>query len=208
VSNLLVPIGTLLAERVLYLPSVSLALWVTFGVNRALERVGSTRISTSVLVGVLGIAIFGFGIRTHLRNPAWTDNGTLAGITLRDHPESWRAHWLFALELQREGKSARSRSHWERALQIYPNASTFLTSYARFLLGSGDYDAAEQVASRALNLRPEAPDALFTKGLIEIARSRRLEAARLADTLRALGFAGLSEQLLESLEDTEVPRRP
>ena len=70
------------------------------------------------------------------------------------------------------GDTVGSRGSWDRAFEIYQGNSIFLTAFANFLLGQGALEEADDIAARALSLRQDAPNALFVKGLIEIARER------------------------------------
>ncbi len=206
VSNLLFPIGTVLGERTLYLPSVALSIWAGFGLRWFLDRDPARRLmERAVLVGVLGVVVL-FGTRTTMRNPVWSDNETLFETTFRDHPESFRAQWFHAAYLAEMGDSAGSVRHWRKALEIYPDSPGLLTAYAGFLFVGGDPRGADDVAARALDVHPDAPNALFLQGLIDIALDRRPEAQRRVDRLVELGFLGIAEQLADSLTARSLPR--
>ncbi|NUO01990.1 MAG: tetratricopeptide repeat protein [Saprospiraceae bacterium] len=72
VSNLFFPVGTNMAERLIFMPSAGFALAVAVLLDRAHTRWGATP-ALSLLAGV----IFLFGLQTILRNPVWKDNLTL-----------------------------------------------------------------------------------------------------------------------------------
>jgi hypothetical protein len=199
VSNLLVPIGTVLAERTLYLPSVAGAIWVAYGLRRLLES--PSRPGWQVLGGAVGIAVVavGLGLKTIDRNPVWADNQVLFRITLEDHPESFRAQWFEARRLTAAGDLGTARQHWERAFEIYPDHAVFLVDYTGFLLSEEDLEGAEKVANRALEIQPQAASVLFTGGLVDIAGNRPDDAATRAGELRARGFDALAGQLEDSI---------
>ena len=69
-SNLLFPIGTIKAERLLYLPSVGWALLVAFGVDHLSACNGTVPIT----IGLLAIMVGAFAVRTWVRNWDWLDN--------------------------------------------------------------------------------------------------------------------------------------
>jgi protein O-mannosyl-transferase len=81
VSNLLVPIGVVLAERTLYLPSAGLAI----AAGAALARLPVDRLRPVVVVLVLACAA-----RTALRVPIWKDDGAVTFSILSDSPNSYR----------------------------------------------------------------------------------------------------------------------
>jgi len=88
-SNFLFPTGTIMAERVMYLPSFGvIALIVTgLSVSTSLKR-------CPALLGsiCLGIVVVGFGIRTWIRNNDWRDDLSLWTATVRTSPDSFKAH--------------------------------------------------------------------------------------------------------------------
>jgi tetratricopeptide (TPR) repeat protein len=90
-SNLIFPIGALMAERFLYLPAVPL----TMALVALLFRLSSPRLTTGILaaVGLLFMA------RTVARNPVWNTDLTLATADLESAPNSARLHDMLALAL-------------------------------------------------------------------------------------------------------------
>ncbi|HSG46951.1 MAG TPA: hypothetical protein VLA43_03950, partial [Longimicrobiales bacterium] len=64
VSNLVLPIGSVLAERTLYLPSVALALWTGFAVARIGERRRHARWLRTAAAGGLVVALAAMAVRT------------------------------------------------------------------------------------------------------------------------------------------------
>ena len=81
VANILFPIGVLIAERTLYLPSVGLAL-----IAGAL----AARVPPKLGYGLLTVVVLGAGAwRSVLRIPVWHDNITFAQSIVRDSPSSY-----------------------------------------------------------------------------------------------------------------------
>lgn len=90
VSNILLPTGILAAERVLFLPSVGVALLLAAGAA-ALVPARSDR--TARLVQVTGGALLlGLGmIRCATRMPVWHDQGSHIAALYQDAPRSYRS---------------------------------------------------------------------------------------------------------------------
>lgn len=88
-SNLLFPIGTIMAERLLYLPLAGLVAAVVLVVD-----------VPSITVGVLlGVVAAGFAVRTWVRNIDWTDDKTMAMASVETSPGSFKTHQLLAATL-------------------------------------------------------------------------------------------------------------
>jgi hypothetical protein len=80
VANLLFPVGVLVAERTLYLPSVGLAL----AAGAALARLALPRFRTAA-----ALVIAAGGARTALRVPVWHDMVSVVLSELADSPRSY-----------------------------------------------------------------------------------------------------------------------
>jgi tetratricopeptide (TPR) repeat protein len=87
-SNLLFSIGTIMAERFLYLPAIGFAACLVLGIFYAGERTGA-RAAAPVLLCVIVAAL---GIRTWERNRDWQDHVTLWTSTVATVPDSYKAH--------------------------------------------------------------------------------------------------------------------
>ena len=91
-SNLLFATGTIMGERLIYLPSAGIIAVVAIGLWQlaSIPRMGAT---TACLVAALGLAC---GARTLARNPDWTDDVTLWRSAVRSAPASAKAHRALA----------------------------------------------------------------------------------------------------------------
>lgn len=94
-SNLLFPIGSIMAERFMYLPSIGLVGCLVLAVFAAAQRIGNPRLAPAVL-GALACA---FAARTWARNLDWQDDVTLDTATVRSAPLSFKAHKMLAVSL-------------------------------------------------------------------------------------------------------------
>ena len=90
-SNLVVPIGALMAERFLYLPSVAVAI----AIAALAYRLKNQRQAQIVLAVILVL----YAGRTIARNPAWNDDLTLASTDIPTTPRSFRLHDMLAKAL-------------------------------------------------------------------------------------------------------------
>jgi len=94
-SNLLFPIGTVMAERLLYLPAIAFAACLAAGVYRGMRRIGQPALAPLLLSAVTAL----FAARTLVRNADWRDDLTLASSTIRVSPNSYKAHKMMAAAL-------------------------------------------------------------------------------------------------------------
>jgi tetratricopeptide (TPR) repeat protein len=90
-SNLLFPIGSIMAERFLYLPSAGFAITVV----ALAYRLGREPLTAVALTAVILL----FTARTFARNFAWKDDLTLAATDVRVAPQSFKLHLNLAAAL-------------------------------------------------------------------------------------------------------------
>jgi tetratricopeptide (TPR) repeat protein len=86
-SNLIMPIGSIMAERFLYLPAIAFAAAVVWVVYKYVPQRAMT---------VLGSLIAIYAVRTIARNTDWQDDLTLSAATVRTGPASFKSHKMRA----------------------------------------------------------------------------------------------------------------
>jgi hypothetical protein len=93
-ANLLFPVGSIMAERWMYLPSLGLTLGVVIGLQ-ALDRrlAGVSRKTLLAAAAVLSVA---WGVRTWLRNADWRGQETLLRQAIDTVPDSFRPYSMLA----------------------------------------------------------------------------------------------------------------
>jgi tetratricopeptide (TPR) repeat protein len=133
VSNLLILIGSIMADRFLYLPAIGLAACVTIAVYALDDRL-KIRALAPILLGILIVVL---GIRTWTRNLDWQDNSTLLEAGIRDTPNSFASHFALATNLYLSDATHsnldRVISEAERSLTILdplPDSQNFEDAYA------------------------------------------------------------------------------
>ncbi|MDE3171571.1 MAG: hypothetical protein KGN74_00735 [Gemmatimonadota bacterium] len=203
VSNLVVGVGVVLAERTLYLPSVAIAFAAV-----PLTALGRRRPRAAALVlaaaTVLAVA------RTWTRTPVWRSTDTLLTQLAQAHPESFEAQAYLGDSAMRAGHPREAVRHYAVAYGLVPDRYIG-GSYARALVAVKDWPEAERVARASCGMTNPQPclfliDALLGAGKTAEARvvadsiARMLPpspelAARLAAAGRAQG-------------DTAAARRP
>ncbi len=199
VANLLFPVGTLLAERTLYLPSVglsmvgaSLAVWILEDQPRA-KRAGLV-----FLVLVLTL----FSIKTVLRNPAWMNTFVVLETLNQEHPESHLAFLNRGVGLERVGEPELAREEFEMAVRLVPLSYGTLTAAAGFWGRMGDWRQAETLLRRAMELAPGRDDAYRLLSAQMLLQGRGREAHGIA--LWGLAEAGFHPDLWGAVSESYI----
>lgn len=122
-SNLVITIGSIMAERFLYLPSVGLAGCMVAAIHQLAQRFSDKwRVAPQAACIAMGVACLVFAARTYARNFDWQDARTLWTSTVNVCPESARPHYNLATELaQIPGELPNAIAEFEAALRIRPD---------------------------------------------------------------------------------------
>jgi tetratricopeptide (TPR) repeat protein len=94
-SNLLFPIGTIMADRLLYLPSLGLLACLVLAVYACAQKPKFALLAPVVL----GVIVCGLAVRTWVRNRDWQTELALASHDVRVSPRSYKLHQLLAVAL-------------------------------------------------------------------------------------------------------------
>lgn len=129
VANLVFPVGILVAERTLYLPSAGLAL----AVGAWAKNLAPARLRMAVVALVLA-----GGLRTALRVPVWRDLNSVVLSELEDSPRSYDGPAKMVVLYLNSHQPARALDAFQRATAIYNQTLPWLYvtgAEAAFLVG-------------------------------------------------------------------------
>jgi protein O-mannosyl-transferase len=154
VSNLIVPIGVLVAERTLYVPSFALVAGVAIGLAAAVERSTVTRRTAEAL---LVLALAALAIRSAVRVPEWASTERVFQALLRDRPDAFRGHWFAARAARQRGDIARNVTEMEQAVRLWPYHERLLAEAAATELEADRPAAARTLARLAVQRGPDDP---------------------------------------------------
>jgi len=118
-TNLLIPIGVLLAERTLYIAAFAVAL----GVAAVIDTIGARHrpgmyaaLAVCIIIGVM------FSVRTVSRLPAWSTTDEVFHTLFRDRPDSYRAQWHLGQIAARRGDLGTAMAYYQSAIKLWPHS--------------------------------------------------------------------------------------
>jgi len=179
VSNLILPIGTIMAERLLYLPSVGLCLLAGHGLAAVYGQI-TGRAGRAVLAG-FAILIAAHAAVTLTRNRDWASERKLFAAAAAASPHSAKAHFNHASALVDAGKINQAEEALRRTLAIasaYPEAHNLLGTLR---LARGEVAEAGRAFEAALRDAPDYPPALGNLGIVRRREGRMQDAQRLLE---------------------------
>lgn len=143
-ANILIPTGTIMGERLAYLPSAGFCLLVALGWNwlRGRQRV----VALAALTAVVAI----FAMRTMVRNRDWQDNLNLYSAGVRVSPGSAKMHGNLGGEYMASAQWDLAAAEYDTALRINPDYPDVLAAYGLLEIWRGHNEAAGRMLERAV----------------------------------------------------------
>jgi len=199
VSNVVFPIGTIMAERLIYLPSAGFCLALATGLvgvaapaarspREVLGRVATARVALP-----LAVMLTLYGARTVARNRVWHDRLGFFTTMAADAPRSARSQRELGAVLADLGRFEEARAAFTRSLAIRPNDGATLYNLGNALAQENRLDDAIAAYEQALVAVPDLADAMVNLGNVESMRGDH--AAAVASMRRALPLTPRSASL-------------
>ena len=142
-ANILMPTGTIMGERLAYLPSAGFCLLAALAWSWLQGR------QRTVAIAALAVVVAAFGMRTMVRNLDWNDNMSLYSTGVRASPGSAKMHGNLGGEYQAAVRWDLAASEYETALRINPDYPDVLAAYGLLEAWRGHGQAAGHMLERA-----------------------------------------------------------
>ena len=202
VANLLFPIGTIMAERLLYFPSVGFCLLAALALERATASpaVASTRPAIGAVV--VALVVLALAARSVLRLRDWRDDYTIFKAALGVEPESVRSLFNYASACEERGDDSSAIESYDKAIRLWPGYADAHYNLAGVLSRRKRAQESVDHYREALRLRPGEVRYMvnLAHGLIGIDR-----AAEARDLLRrAIEIDPKSDRALTTLGMAEL----
>eukprot|EP00755_Sulcionema_specki_P037206 Sspe_Gene.22817::Locus_8759_Transcript_1_2_Confidence_0.667_Length_2101::g.22817::m.22817 len=178
----IVAVGTVLAERLLYLPSLGFVMLVGRGLQWVEARCGARR---GWLVAVVLVLVLLSG-RSWCRSADWGNAQALYSGTVASCPRSAKGHFSLGVVHMQQGNPSLAKISFTKAYDIHPSYPEALVALGRLKKDEGDLPSAEDYFTRAIRSEPlhveahqhlgivKAMQGNATLGVALIAKSMRL----------------------------------
>ena len=143
-ANILLPTGTIMGERLAYLPSAGFCLLIALGWNWLRER------QRTLALAVLAFFAAALGARTLVRNGDWKNDLALYSAAVRAAPDSAKMHGNLGNIYVERGQWELARKELDAALRIYPQFPDALESYGLLEARLGNYQKGGSLMEQAL----------------------------------------------------------
>ncbi|XP_010627274.1 protein O-mannosyl-transferase TMTC1 isoform X2 [Fukomys damarensis] len=173
-SNLFFRVGFVVAERVLYMPSMGYCILFVHGLSRLytwLNRCGATTLTAST---VLLLLLFSW--KTVRQNEIWLSREALFRSGVETLPHNAKVHYNYANFLKDQGRNREAIYHYRTALKLYPRHASALNNLGTLMRDTAE---AKRYYQRALQLHPQHSRALFNLGNLLKSQEKKEEAVAL-----------------------------
>jgi Tfp pilus assembly protein PilF len=145
-ANILVPTGTIMGERLAYLPSAGFCLMLALGWNwlRRKKEIAAW--------GLLAMIIFAMSVRTVVRNRDWKDTFALYSSAVRAVPNDAKMHSNLAGQYFARNQLDSAAREYQIALRINPDSPDALSFYSALEFQRGNYQGAGVMMEKALSM--------------------------------------------------------
>nr|XP_042899356.1 protein O-mannosyl-transferase TMTC1 [Parasteatoda tepidariorum] len=165
-SNLLVTVGFVVAERVLYIPSLGFCILVSHGLQRLMQR--GAIIAWLCRVGALFLIML-FVVKTMARNNVWLSREALVKSGLESVPHNAKVHFNYANYKKDVGDRFLAIEHYRIALRLWPTYSTTHNNLGALL---EDFEDKEKHFRQAIAFNPFYAKAHYNLASLYIRRKR------------------------------------
>lgn len=173
-SNLLVTVGFVIAERVLYIPSLGMVLLVVYGLQLLWHAVLVRQ--RALLLGAALLVLGSFCLRTVVRNKDWTSRETLALSGVRDMPNNAKLHYNMGNAFRDTGRKPPAILHYKEALRLWPS---YASAHNNLGTLAPSADEAERYFLSAIHFQPAHVNAHYNLGHVYKRENRTDEAIRM-----------------------------
>jgi hypothetical protein len=144
-SNLFFPVGFVVAERVLYLPSMGFCMLVAYGAHRMTQSKARWLSTVAKLCVVLLLATH--SVKTFHRNRDWYSKQTLFKSLVKHYPRNGYILGNLALDFFRNDDEAMAERLNRYAMEVAPDVPLSYVNLGSLLKRQGRLEEAEQVCN-------------------------------------------------------------
>ncbi|XP_032445974.1 protein O-mannosyl-transferase TMTC1 isoform X1 [Xiphophorus hellerii] len=173
-SNLFFRVGFVVAERVLYMPSMGYCILVAAGLGRLFSVAG--RWGTTLLSVCMLLLILLFSWKTVQQNTVWLSREALFRSGLKTLPHNAKVHYNYANFLKDSARHEEAIYHYNKALRLYPRHASAMNNLGTLTRSP---DEAERYYRKALQTNPHHNRALFNLGNLLKSQGKEKEAETL-----------------------------
>ncbi|XP_055972382.1 protein O-mannosyl-transferase TMTC2 [Sorex fumeus] len=174
-TNLFFYVGFVIAERVLYIPSMGFCLLVTVGARALYVKVQKRFLKNLIFYATVMLIVF-YGLKTAIRNGDWQDEEMLYRSGIKVNPA--KAWGNLGNVLKSQSKISEAESAYRNALYYRSNMADMLYNLGLLLQENSRFAEALHYYKLAIGSRPTLASAYLNTGIILMNQGKTEEARR------------------------------
>lgn len=201
VSNIVFPIGTNMSERFMFMPS----LGAMIAIGYVLYEYGYKRVGENAFLGIAGVVILLFSIKTVTRNEVWQSDFKLFTTDVKTSTNSAKvlnaSGGILTAKAYEEKDQAKKEAMLHEALGYLQQAVKVHPAYKNAYLIMGNayyylnqYEPAIEAYGKALAIDPEFQDA-FTNQAVVLREAGKYAGEKQNDLIKAETYLNRSYQM-------------
>ncbi|XP_050673279.1 protein O-mannosyl-transferase TMTC4-like isoform X2 [Leptidea sinapis] len=164
-SNILFPVGFVIAERILYIPSAGYCLLITIGYHKIYLWTKRKVAKKLLKIMFLNIIII-FMLRSYQRSFEWQTEYSLFLSGLNVCPLNAKVHYNVAKVADAANNSEWAMSEYKEAIRLYPEYYQAMNNLANMLKDRKQFEDAGVYLSKALYHKEDFPAAWMNLGIV------------------------------------------
>ncbi|KAM3727926.1 Protein O-mannosyl-transferase TMTC4 [Dirofilaria immitis] len=168
-SNIFITVGFVIAERVLYLPSIGFCIF-TVSIYEWMEEFMIKNKGENILKSIIIIIIVMLLAKSYKRSMEWGNELDLYKSGLEVCPNNAKIHYNIAKIRADNGDINRATANYVNAIRLNPAYENAMNNLANIYLKYGRNMEAEQLLRKAIELKPNFAAAWMNLGLAQLAQ--------------------------------------
>uniref|UniRef100_A0A8C5WH57 Protein O-mannosyl-transferase TMTC2 n=1 Tax=Leptobrachium leishanense TaxID=445787 RepID=A0A8C5WH57_9ANUR len=174
-SNLFFYVGFVIAERVLYIPSMGFCLLITAGVRALYIKTQKNFLRSLIFYATAALILF-YGLKTVVRNGDWKNEEMLYRSGIQVNPA--KAWGNLGNVLKSQGKISEAENAYRNALYYRSNMADMLYNLGLLLQENSKFSEALHYYTLAIGSRPTLASAYLNTGIILMNQGRTEDARK------------------------------
>eukprot|EP00042_Codosiga_hollandica_P042476 m.389976 g.389976 ORF g.389976 m.389976 type:complete len:925 (+) comp56338_c0_seq5:10-2784(+) len=202
-SNLLFRVGFVVADRVLYIPSMGFCLLLACILRSVKRRASQSKSSFPHLVTLMTAVILAlYASKTILRNEDWKSRESMNRSGLEVNPRCAKCHYNLGNYHKERHEFDLAAQHYKQVLELWPNHPSSHNNFGTILEAQGRLEEAVREYEAAIALNPSHGSAHVNLG--NVFRSRKHFQAAIESYGKALAEKPMDLDIIQILADTHA----
>ncbi|KAE8625877.1 hypothetical protein XENTR_v10006425 [Xenopus tropicalis] len=162
-SNLFFRVGFVVAERVLYLPSVGYCVLFTYGYSKICRLIKNKKLLSAAILGIMVMNV----VRCIYRSNQWKSEELLFRSAISVCPLNAKVHYNVGKNLADRGYQTEAIEFYRESVRLNPKYVHAMNNLGNILKEKDQLQEAQQLLSRAVSIQPDFAAAWMNLGIVQ-----------------------------------------